>query len=99
MLTLRYHLVSLTAVFLALTVGVLLGSTDVSHQLLSVVTGDRAQLTQRIDSLSAQRGELEARQRAANGFVATVAPAVVKGQLDQKRVVLVLAPGADAADR
>jgi hypothetical protein len=99
MLTLRYHLVSLTAVFLALAIGVLLGSTGVSQQLLSVVTGDRAQLTQRIDSLSAQRGELEARQRAANGFVATVAPTVVKGQLDQKRVVLVLAPGADAADR
>jgi Copper transport outer membrane protein, MctB len=99
MLTLRYHLVSLTAVFLALAVGVLLGSTGVSHRLLSVVAGDREQLTQQIDTLSAQRGELEARQRAANGFAAAVAPSVVKGQLDQRRVVLVLAADADAGDR
>ncbi|WP_028927789.1 copper transporter [Pseudonocardia acaciae] len=99
MLTLRYHLVSLVAVFLALAVGVVLGSTGVSHNLLAVVAGDREQLTKQIDALSAQRSELEARQRAANGFTATVAPSVVKGQLDQRKVVLVTAADADPVDR
>lgn len=99
MLSLRYHLISLTAVFLALAVGVVLGSTSASQRLLSVVAGDRDNLAQRIDSLSAQRAELEARQRAANGFAASVAPAVVRGQLDQRRVVLVLAADANPADR
>ena len=99
MLTLRYHLVSLVAVFLALALGVALGSTSVSQRLLSVVAGDRDSLTKQIDQLSAQRGDLEASQRAANSFAASVAPAVVKDQLAQRKVVLVLAPDADLADR
>jgi hypothetical protein len=99
MLSLRYHLISLTAVFLALALGVVLGSTSASQRLLSVVAGDRDSLTQQIDSLSAQRAELEARQRAANGFAASVAPAVVRGQLDQRQVVLVLAANTNPADR
>ena len=99
MVTLRYHLVSLVAVFLALALGIALGSTSVSQRLLSVVAGDRDNLTQQIDQLTAQRGDLEASQRAANSFAASVAPAVVSGQLDQRKVVLVLAPDADPADR
>jgi len=97
--TLRYHLVSLVAVFLALALGIALGSTSVSQRLLSVVAGDRDNLTQQIDQLTAQRGDLEASQRAANSFAASVAPAVVSGQLDQRKVVLVLASDADPADR
>lgn len=99
MVTLRYHLVSLTAVFLALAVGVVLGSTDVSQRLLSVVAGDRNHLTQQVDQLSAQRADLEASARAGDSFAATVATTVVRNQLAQRSVLLVLAPGADAADR
>jgi hypothetical protein len=97
--TLRYHLVSLVAVFLALALGIALGSTTVSQRLLSVVAGDRDNLTHQIDQLSAQRADLEASQRAANSFATSVAPSVVSGQLDQRKVVLVLAPDADPADR
>jgi hypothetical protein len=97
--TLRYHLVSLVAVFLALALGIALGSTTVSQRLLSVVAGDRNNLTHQIDQLSAQRADLEASQRAANSFATSVAPSVVSGQLDQRKVVLVLAPDADPADR
>ena len=99
MLTLRYHLVSLVAVFLALALGVALGSTSVSQRLLSVVAGDRNNLTAQVDQLTAQRGNWEAGQRAANGFAASVAPVVVKDQLVQRKVVLVLSPDADPADR
>ena len=35
MISLRYHIVSITAVFLALAVGVVLGSTAISGRLLS----------------------------------------------------------------
>jgi hypothetical protein len=97
--TLRYHLVSLVAVFLALALGIALGSTSVSQRLLSVVAGDRDNLTRQIDQLTAQRADLEASQRAANSFATSVAPSVVSGQLDQRKVVLVLAPDADPADR
>ncbi|MGI8816700.1 MAG: copper transporter [Pseudonocardia sp.] len=99
MMSMRYHVISLAAVFLALATGVLLGSTTGSQRLLSVVAGDRGSLTGQIDQLSAQRAELESRQRASNAFGAAVAPTVVKGQLDGWRVVLVVTPDADAVDR
>jgi hypothetical protein len=99
MMSARYHLISLAAVFLALTVGVVLGSTSVSQRLLSVVAGDRDSLTGQIEQLTEQNAGLQARQRAADSFGTTVAPGVVKGQLTGKRVVLVLAPGADGGDR
>ncbi|WP_028935432.1 copper transporter [Pseudonocardia spinosispora] len=99
MMSLRYHVVSLTAVFLALALGVVLGSTSVSQRLLSVVAGDRDNLTTQVDQLSAQRDQLQAQQRAANGFGAAVGPTVVKGQLAQRKVVLVLGSGADPTDR
>lgn len=99
MMTLRYHVVSLTAVFLALALGVVLGSTSVSQRLLSVVAGDRDNLTAQVDQLGEQRDQLSAQQRASNGFGAAVAPTVVKGQLANRKVVLVLGPGADPTDR
>ena len=99
MLSLRYHLISLVAVFLALAVGVVLGSTSVSGRLLAVVSGDRDHLTERADQLAARNGQLEAEQRAANGFASSVAPGVVQGQLDGRKGVLVVAAGTDPADR
>jgi hypothetical protein len=99
MMTLRYHVISLTAVFLALALGVVLGSTSVSQRLLSVVAGDRSDLTQQVARLTAQRDQLAAEQRASDSFGAAVAPAVVKGQLAARRVVLVVAPSAAPTDR
>lgn len=99
MMSVRYHVISLAAVFLALAVGVVLGSSSVSQRLLSVVAGDRDSLAEQIEQLSAQRAELDARQRSADAFGVAVSPTVVKGQLEQRRVVLVLGPDADAADR
>jgi hypothetical protein len=98
-MSLRYHIISIAAVFLALAAGVVLGSTNVSQRLLAVVAGDRDGLTQQVEQLGAQRDQLQARQRAAKLFTESVAPTVLKGQLSQRKVVLVLAPGASAADR
>jgi outer membrane murein-binding lipoprotein Lpp len=98
-MTLRYHVISLVAVFLALAVGVVLGSTSVSQRLLSVVAGDRSSLANQVDQLSAQRDQLAADQRASNAFGAAIAATVVKGQLTGHKVVLVVAPGTDPSDR
>ena len=66
MMSFRYHIISMAAVFLALAVGVVLGSTSVSQRLLAAVAGDRDGLTQQVDQLGAQRDQLRARQRAAD---------------------------------
>ncbi|HEY2204158.1 MAG TPA: copper transporter [Pseudonocardia sp.] len=99
MMTLRYHIVSLAAVLLALAVGVVLGSTNASQGLVSMVAGDRGELTNQVQQLTAANGELRAGQRSADSFAASVAPTVVKGQLSGKTVALVVAGGADPAAR
>ncbi|MBV9312320.1 MAG: copper transporter [Pseudonocardia sp.] len=98
-MSVRYHIISLASVFLALAVGIVVGSTSVSQQLLSMVAGDRHSLTEQVRQLNTQRAELEARERSANAFDAVVGPAVVRGQLEQRRVILLLAPDADPVDR
>jgi hypothetical protein len=95
----RYHIVSVTAMLLFLALGLVLGSTNSSGGLLSLVAGDRGHLTGKIDALNSSQTQLEASQRAGNIFAASVGPAVVKGQLTGRRVVLVTTPDADQGDR
>jgi hypothetical protein len=99
MMSFRYFIVSVTAIFLALALGLVLGSTSVSQRLLSVVAGDRDSLNGQIDQLSSSQSQLEASQRAGNAFAAAVGPAVVKGQLTGRRIVLVSTPDVQQADR
>ncbi|MGH3569975.1 MAG: copper transporter, partial [Pseudonocardia sp.] len=95
MISLRYHAVSLAAVFLALAVGVLLGSSGVSDRLLGAVSTERDDLGARVQELTAERDVLAAAQRGADGFAMRIGPAAVRGVLAGQPVVLVTA-GADA---
>jgi len=97
-ISLRYHVVSIAAVFLALAVGVLLGTSGVSDRLLSAVSTQRDDLGDQVARLSAERADLTAQQRAADEFATRVGPAAVRGLLPGQTVALVVA-GADAQDR
>jgi hypothetical protein len=98
MISLRYHLVSLAAVFLALAVGVLLGASGVSDRLLSAAVDQSEDLGGQVQALTAERDDLAAAHRGAEEFAARIGPAAVRGLLADKRVTVVTA-GADAADR
>jgi outer membrane murein-binding lipoprotein Lpp len=97
-ISLRYHVVSLTAVFLALTVGVLLGASGVSDRLLSAVNARAGDLGAQVQTLTAERDALAAAQRASDEFAQRVGPAAVRGLLEGRTVTLVTS-GSDAADR
>jgi outer membrane murein-binding lipoprotein Lpp len=97
-ISLRYHAVSIAAVFLALTVGVVLGAGGVSDRLLGAVATQRDDLGGQVARLTAERDALAARQRAADEFAGRVGPAAVRGLLQGQTVALVVA-GADAGDR
>jgi hypothetical protein len=100
MMSMRYHVVTMTALIIVGALGVLIGSTtSTGGSLLSIVAGDRSTLASQVDKLGTQRSQLEQQLRASNTFAAAVAPTAVRGQLDGRRVVLVLAPDAEAADR
>jgi len=94
----RYHLVSIAAVFLALAVGVVLGSAGVSDRLLSAVSAQADDLAGQVQTLRAERDALAAGQRASDEFARRVGPAAVRGQLQGTTITLVTA-GADPADR
>ncbi|OZM75555.1 copper transporter [Pseudonocardia sp. MH-G8] len=98
MISMRYHAISIAAVFLALAVGVVLGSAGVSDRLLSAVSTQADDLEGQVQTLRAERDDLAAAQRASDEFAQRVGPAAVRGQLQDRTVTLVTS-GADAADR
>jgi outer membrane murein-binding lipoprotein Lpp len=97
-ISLRYHAVSIAAVFLALAVGVVLGSAGVSDRLLSAVSHEADDLAGQVETLRAERDDLAAGQRAADEFARRVGPAAVRGLLQGSSVTLVTS-GAEPADR
>ena len=98
MISLRYHAVSIAAVFLALAVGVVLGSSGVSDRVLAAVSTQRDDLGAEVTRLTAERDALAAQERATGEFASRVGPAAVRGLLAGQTVALVVA-GADTADR
>lgn len=99
MISLRYHTVSITAVFLALAMGVILGSTSVSESLLSHLGSKQDSLRHQVDQLRAERNTLKGRVADAERFGKAIGPLAVRGQLDQHSVVLIAAPDVRTQDR
>jgi hypothetical protein len=98
-ISLRYHVISITAVFLALALGVVLGSTAISGRLLSGLSSNRDELGRQVSDLQAERNGLRARLADADIFGAAVGPRVVSGALRGRTVVLVTTTDADPVDR
>lgn len=99
MISLRYHIVSLSAVFLALAIGVVLGSTALSGSLLSGLSDEKGKLAGEVSDLQAQRNALNARLTDADAFAGSVAPKIVAGALDKRSVVLITTEDATPAER
>ncbi|APU22390.1 copper transporter [Actinoalloteichus sp. GBA129-24] len=99
MITLRYHLVAMASVFLALAVGVVLGSTAVADRLLAGIGSDGPSSAEQIATLQTERDDLAARLGDAEAFTAAVGGQTVAGALDGQSVALVSTVEADAADR
>jgi len=98
-ISLRYHIISIGAVFLALALGVVLGSTAISDRLLSGLGSERTRLGQQVADLQAEGDGLRARLDDAAAFAAALGPRAVRGTLQDRTVVLVTTSGADPVDR
>ena len=99
MISLRYHIVSIAAVFLALAVGVVLGSTTLSRSLLSGLNNENEDLAAQVNDLQNQKNAQDARLSDADSFAASVGPMAVQGQLARRTVVVVTTADAKPADR
>ncbi|WP_169945671.1 copper transporter [Microbispora sp. H11081] len=99
MIDFRYHLVSIVAIFLALTVGIVLGSTVLEPTFFKSAEEMTASLRQANEKYLTQISDLQRRGEGGDSLVTTHLPELVRGQLAGERVVLVEAPGASAALR
>jgi Copper transport outer membrane protein, MctB len=93
----RYHLVSIIAVFLALAVGLAVGSTALSGKAEEALTA--AQHRALADNNSLRKDDKLLQQEvAADQAIATAnSKTILDGLLQNEKVVLIAAPGADTA--
>ncbi|WNV77587.1 copper transporter [Geodermatophilus sp. DSM 44513] len=89
MIDFRYHLVSLIAVFLAVALGIVIGTTALNAPILESLEGEVAALAEDKRELEAQTEELQARVDTGDAFAAAVAPTLVAGALAGRSVLLV----------
>ncbi|HEV7210811.1 MAG TPA: copper transporter [Blastococcus sp.] len=98
MIDFRYHLVSLIAVFLAVALGIVIGTTQLNGPVLSNLQTQVTALQKDKRSLEATSNGLKAQVNTSDAFEQAVAPALVKGTLTGRRVLLVIAGDQVAQD-
>lgn len=95
MYNLRYHIASLVAVFLALAMGLLLGTIVVERGVLSdqqtkLVTG----LQKDFDQIRSESATLKTANDTLSAFAVETAPRIVEGALAGRTVLVIAAPDA-----
>jgi hypothetical protein len=98
MISLRQHALSLAAVFLALAVGVVLGSGFLSDTLLSSLRDEKRDLYSQINGLNDQKNTLNEKLSAANNFDNQLAGRIMHDALGGKSVVVFRTPDAKDDD-
>ncbi|OBI36562.1 copper transporter [Mycobacterium sp. E2238] len=98
MISLRQHALSLAAVFLALAVGVVLGSGFLSDTLLSSLRDEKRDLHTQINGLNDQKNVLNEKLSAANNFDTQLVGRIVHDALAGKSVVVFRTPDAKDDD-
>ncbi|GAA4891725.1 copper transport outer membrane protein MctB [Stackebrandtia albiflava] len=97
MINFRYHLVSVTAVFLALAIGLVLGTTALNGPTLEVMSETVATLRDDNATLRDQVLELETNAANEQDFATAVAPSALAGTLEEQHVLVLSAAAADPA--
>jgi hypothetical protein len=85
----RYHLVSLIAVFLAVALGIVIGTTALNDPISADIEARVEQLENDKRQLEDQTQALTAQVESAEGFAQAVAPALVDGTLTGAGVLVV----------
>jgi hypothetical protein len=95
----RYHIVSLVAVFLALALGLFLGSTTLQSTVTHNLQKQASSVIARNHALQADNDTANAQLRREEAFDSAVEPYAVAGKLVDAGVAVVSAPGVDGDAR
>jgi hypothetical protein len=92
----RFHLVSLTAVFLALAVGILLGASVVNGGLVDGLQGQLSSVKENVSRVDQQNESLRRDLGAWEDFATTAAPGLLGGRLQGVPVLLLGVRGIES---
>jgi hypothetical protein len=90
----RYHLVSIVAVFLALAIGIVLGSTELQGPAYNFLDRTTAKLQSELGQATSQRDAAQQQATQDELYAQAVEPAVLRGLLTGRRLLIVTEPGA-----
>lgn len=91
MISFRYHLVSLISVFLAIALGIVIGTTQLNGAVLDGLNNQVGSLTNDKRVLETRNESLQNQIDTGDAFGQAVAPTLVAGALPKARVLIVLA--------
>ena len=97
MIDFRYHLVSIVAVFLALAIGIVLGSTELQGPAYSFLDRTTAKLQNQLDQATAQRDAAQQQNAQDDLYAQAIEPAVLRNLLTGQRLLIVTEPGAQSS--
>ncbi|MDX6300387.1 MAG: hypothetical protein QOF53_1601 [Nocardioidaceae bacterium] len=96
MIDFRYHIVSIIAVFLALSLGLFLGSTTLQSTVTHNLQAQAHTVTARNQTLRAANDRLSTVARDQRAFLAGIAPYAAQNRLSGASAALVSAPGVSS---
>lgn len=94
MINFRYHVVSLTAVFLALAIGLVVGTAALNGPLADQLSDTVNGVSNQNKQLREQVASMEEEVNRQEDFAKEAAPHLLAGALTDRKVALVLLPGA-----
>jgi hypothetical protein len=92
----RYHVVSIVAIFLALTVGLVIGASILSKGVADSLRSDLSKRNDQIKSQQNQINQLKTQIEQQNTYITDTADQLVSGRLSGLCVALVEIAGADS---
>jgi hypothetical protein len=92
----RYHIVSLVGVFLALALGIVIGTTALSGPVTSDLRHQVNDLKKDRSQLATQNKDLQGQVDVASQFTANFGPQILADALDKTNVLVVALPGASS---
>ena len=96
MIDFRYHLVSIVAVFLALAIGIVLGSTELQGPAYNFLDRTTSKLQNELGQVSSQRDTAQQQASEGEAYAQAVEPTVLHDLLAGQRLLIVTEPGAQA---
>ena len=97
MINFRYHVVSLVAVFLALAIGVIAGTTVINHEVVKGLEASDRTLRNRLSTQQDENDALKNELSLWKSFGTGITPSFVKDRLKGKKVVLLIANGVSGS--